>query len=133
MLLVADITKSIRREMTKDEKKLFGIDKLNIKRSNIPAVTHVDYSARIQTVHQETNPRYYKLLKNFKKNTECPILVNTSFNIRGEPIVCSVQDAYKCFMGTNLDMLVCENYILYKEKQNTQLLKEYKNQFTLKD
>ena len=133
MLLVADVNKSIRRDMTEDEKKLFGIEKLNIKRSNIPAVTHVDYSARIQTVHKETNLRYYKLLENFKKNTNCPILVNTSFNIRGEPIVCTVQDAYRCFMGTNLDVLVCENFILYKEKQNTQLIKEYKNQYILKD
>ena len=117
MLLVADVEKKIRKEMTNEEKKLFGIDKLNIKRSDIPAVTHVDYSARIQTVHEETNPKYYKLLKNFKKITNCPVLVNTSFNIRGEPIVCSVVDAYKCFMGTDLDILACGNFILHKEMQ----------------
>ena len=119
MLLVADINKSIRREITEEEEKLFGIDKLNVKRSNIPAVTHVDYSARIQTVHKDTNPKYYKLIQNFKKITNCPVIVNTSFNVRGEPIVCSVQDAYKCFMTTDLDMLVCGNFILYKEQQNT--------------
>ena len=103
--------------MSKNDKNLFGIEKLNIKRSSIPAVTHVDYSARIQTVHKETNPRYYKLLQQFKKITNCPVLVNTSFNVRGEPIVCTVKDAYNCFMSTNLDVLVCENFILYKEKQ----------------
>ena len=131
MLLVADINKSIRKNMTEEEKKLFGIEKLNIKRSNIPAVTHVDYSARIQTVHEETNSRYYKLIKNFKKITNCPIIVNTSFNVRGEPIVCSVKDAYRCFMGTDLDMLVCGSYILYKEKQKVELIKNYKNQFSI--
>ena len=119
MLLVADVNKSIRREITQEEKKLFGIDKLNVKRSDLPAVTHVDYSARIQTVHEKTNPKYYKLLKEFKKNTNCPVLVNTSFNVRGEPIVCSVTDAYKCFMATNLDILICGNLILYKDQQNT--------------
>ena len=131
MLLVADVNKSIRREMTDDEEKLFGIEKLNIKRSEIPAVTHVDYSSRIQTVHRETNPKYYKLISNFKKITNCPLVVNTSFNVRGEPIVCTVTDAYKCFMGTDLEMLVCENFILYKEKQNIQLLKDYKKKFEL--
>jgi len=131
MLLVADVNKSIRREMTKEEKKLFGVEKLNIKRSEIPAVTHVDYSARIQTVHKETNIRYYNLLENFKKITNCPILVNTSFNVRGEPIVCSIEDAYKCFMGTDLDLLVCGNFILYKEQQNNKSIKSYKNEFML--
>ena len=131
MLLVANVNKAIQKEMTGEEKKLFGIDKLNIKRSDIPAITHVDYSARIQTVHKDTNPKYYKLLQNFKKITKCPVVVNTSFNIRGEPIVCSVEDAYRCFMGTNLDMLVCENFILYKEKQNKELIKNYKNKFNL--
>ena len=131
MLLVADVNKSIRREMTDDEEKLFGIEKLNIKRSEIPAVTHVDYSSRIQTVHRETNSKYYKLISNFKKITNCPLVVNTSFNVRGEPIVCTVADAYKCFMGTDLEMLVCENFILYKEKQNIQLLKDYKKKFEL--
>ena len=131
MLLVADVNKSIRREMTNDEEKLFGIEKLNIKRSEIPAVTHVDYSSRIQTVHRETNSKYYKLISNFKKITNCPLVVNTSFNVRGEPIVCTVTDAYKCFMGTDLELLVCENFILYKEKQNIQLLKDYKKKFEL--
>ena len=130
MLLVADVNKSIRRNMTNEEKKLFGIKKLNIKRSDIPAVTHVDYSARIQTVHKETNPKYYKLLQNFKKITNCPIIVNTSFNVRGEPMVCTVQDAYRCFMGTDLDMLVCENFILYKEQQNIKLRTDYKNKYS---
>ena len=130
MLLVTNVNKSIRRNMTNEEKKLFGIKKLNIKRSDIPAVTHVDYSARVQTVHKETNLKYYKLIQNFKKITNCPIIVNTSFNVRGEPIVCNIQDAYRCFMGTDLDMLVCGNFILYKEKQNIQLLQDYKNQFS---
>ena len=117
--------------MSEEEKKLFGIEKLNIKRSEIPAVTHIDYSARIQTVHEATNPKYYKLINNFKQITNCPILVNTSFNIRGEPIVCSVENAYKCFMGTDLDILVCESFILYKEKQNKQLSKDYTKNFEL--
>ena len=130
MLLVADVKNNIKKEMTKDEKKLFGIEKLNVKRSDIPAVTHVDYSARIQTVHENTNPRYYKLIKNFKDITKCPVLVNTSFNVRGEPIVCSIEDAYKCFMGTDLDILVCGDFILYKEKQNNQSSKNYKNKFS---
>ena len=130
MLLVADVKNNIKKEMTKDEKKLFGIEKLNVKRSDIPAVTHVDYSARIQTVHENTNPRYYKLIKNFKNITKCPVLVNTSFNVRGEPIVCSIEDAYKCFMGTDLDILVCGDFILYKEKQNNQSSRNYKNKFS---
>ena len=125
MLLVANIKESIKREMNESEKKLFGIEKLNIKRSDIPAVTHVDYSARIQTVHKNTNPKYYKLIKYFESITKCPVIVNTSFNVRGEPIVCSVQDAYKCFMGTDLDILVCENFILYKEKQYKKTNKSY--------
>ena len=130
MLLVADVQKSLRKKITKEDNKLFGIDKLNVKRSDIPAVTHVDYSARIQTVHEETNPKYYKLLQSFKKITNCPVLVNTSFNIRGEPIVCNIQDAYKCFMGTDLDILVCGNFILYKDQQNVQLKEKYNNQFS---
>ena len=117
--------------MLKNFKKLFGIKKLNIKRSDIPAVTHVDYSARIQTVHKETNPKYYKILQNFKKITNCPIVVNTSFNVRGEPIVCTISDAYRCFMGTDLDMLVCGNCILYKDQQNIQLKEKYKSKFNL--
>ncbi len=123
MLLVADVKKQLQIPISEENKKLFGIDKLNIKRSSIPAVTHVDYSARIQTVHSDTNPKYYALLKKFKEITGCPVLVNTSFNVRGEPIVCNVQDAFKCFMGTNLDILVCENFILYKNQQNKNLLK----------
>ena len=95
--------------------------KLNINRSSIPAVTHVDYSARIQTVHEETNPRYFKLIKKFEEITSCPILVNTSFNVRGEPIVCDIKDAFNCFMGTNLDILVCENFIMYKNQQDNKL------------
>jgi len=129
MLLVADVKKNIQIPMNEKDQKLFGIDKLNVKRSSIPAVTHVDYSARIQTVHKETNPKYYKLLKKFKEITGCPLLVNTSFNVRGEPIVCSVEDSFRCFMGTNLDILVCENFILYKENQNKDLLQDYKNKF----
>jgi len=117
MLLVSDIKNELKIDMSEKDKKLFGIDKLNIKRSTIPAVTHVDYSSRIQTVHEETNPKYYKLLKKFKNITNCPMLVNTSFNVRGEPIVCDVIDAYKCFMSTNLDILVCENFIMYKDQQ----------------
>jgi len=118
MLLVSNVKKNIQIPMSEEDSKLFGIDKLNVKRSSIPAVTHVDYSARIQTVHKETNPRYYQLIKKFKEITGCPILVNTSFNVRGEPIVCNVKDAFKCFMKTNLDILVCEDFILHKEKQN---------------
>jgi len=131
MLLVANVKKNIQIPMNERDQKLFGIEKLNIKRSSIPAVTHIDYSARIQTVHQETNQRYHKLLKKFKEITGCPLLVNTSFNVRGEPIVCSIEDSFRCFMGTNLDILVCENFILYKEKQNKDLLQDYKNKFEL--
>ena len=131
MLLVADVKENIQIKESENDKKLFGIERLNLKRSSIPAVTHVDYSARIQTVHRETNPRYYELLKNFKKITNCPILVNTSFNIRGEPIVCSVEDAFKCFMGTELDILVCENFVLQKKDQDKNLLNNYKGQIEL--
>ncbi len=131
MLLVAEINKKKQIQMTNDDENLFGIDKLNIKRSSIPAITHVDYSARIQTVHKETNPRYHELLTEFKKITNCPVLVNTSFNVRGEPIVCSIKDAFNCFMGTNLDILVIENFILFKEDQDKKLIKDYKNKFEL--
>ena len=131
MLLVSDIKKSKQIKMNKEDEKLFGIDKLNVKRSSIPAVTHVDYSARIQTVNKETNPRYYELIKQFKKDTNCPILVNTSFNVRGEPIVCSVEDAFNCFMGTNLDILVIEDFILFKKDQDQSLIQDYKNKFEL--
>ena len=131
MLFVSEVKKNKQIEMKESEKNLFGIDKLNIKRSIIPAITHVDYSARIQTVHKETNPKYYDLILEFKKITNCPILVNTSFNVRGEPIVCSIEDAFNCFMGTNLDILVIEDFILYKDEQNKSLLKNYKNKFEL--
>jgi carbamoyltransferase len=131
MLLVADVKKSKQLHMTNEQKKLFGIDKLNVKRSSIPSVTHVDYSARIQTVHKETNPMFYKLIEEFEKITEYPVLVNTSFNIRGEPIVCSVTDAFKCFMGTELDVLVCNNFILYKIDQNNNLYEQYNDKCEL--
>jgi len=131
MLLVSEVKKDKQIQMSKTEENLFGIEKLNIKRSVIPAVTHVDYSARIQTVREETNPRYYKLIKEFKKITKCPVLVNTSFNVRGEPIVCTVEDAYNCFMGTGLDILVIEDFILFKDEQNKSLLKNYENKFEL--
>ena len=117
--------------MTSEEKKLFGIDKLNIVRSSIPSVTHIDYSARIQTVHKETNPLYYNLIDKFFRLTNCPVIINTSFNVRGEPIVCTVEDAFRCFMGTNLDMLVCGNSILYKNKQNPKLFENYKTKYAL--
>ena len=131
MLLVADVIDSKKINMTDAEKKLFGIDKLNIKRSDIPAVTHVDYSARIQTVHEETNPMYFSLIKKFKEKTNCPVLVNTSFNIRGEPIVNTPEDAFNCFMGTELDKLVIGNCFLDKKDQDQNLIKDYKNQFEL--
>ena len=117
MLFVSDVKKNKITPMTNKEKKLFGIDKLNIKRSQIPAVTHVDYSARVQTVSKKFNKKFYNLINSFYKKTNCPILVNTSFNVRGEPIVCTPKDAFNCFMGTNLDILVLENYILFKNKQ----------------
>ncbi len=131
MLLVANIKKNLRIPMTLEQENLFGIDKLNIKRSSVPAITHVDYSARIQTVHKETNPDYYKLIQKFNELTGCPLLVNTSFNIRGEPIVCSVKDAFRCFMGTNLDVLVCENFLLFKEDQDKNLRENYQENFEL--
>tara|TARA_X000000950_G_scaffold129117_1_gene161296 strand:+ start:1441 stop:3276 length:1836 start_codon:yes stop_codon:yes gene_type:complete len=131
MLLVADVKKDKQVRMTEKEEKLFGIDKLNIKRSEIPAVTHVDYSARIQTVDKLNNIKYYNLLNEFKKITNCPILVNTSFNVRGEPIVCTIEDAYKCFMGTNLDILVIENFIMYKSNQVEKFDEKHKEKFKL--
>ena len=131
MLLVAEVKKEKQIKMKKEDEKLFGIEKLNIKRSSIPAITHVDYSARIQTVHEETNQKYYDLIKEFKKITNCPVLVNTSFNVRGEPIVCSIEDAFNCFMGTNLDILVLEDCVLYKNQQDKSLINDYKNKFEL--
>jgi carbamoyltransferase len=131
MLLVADVVKSRRREMTVEENQLFGIDKLNVPRSDIPAVTHVDYSARIQTVHQETNPRYHALLSAFERKTGCPLLVNTSFNVRGEPIVGTPEDAFRCFMGTDLDVLAVGNCYLRKEDQDPALKQNYETAFEL--
>ena len=131
MLMVDDVKKSKRIEMSSEEKSLFGIDKLNIKRSSIPAVTHVDYSARIQTVHKETNPKYHALITMFKEKTDCSVLVNTSFNVRGEPIVCSPEDAFKCFMGTELDVLVIGNCFLIKDNQDEALIENYKDKYEL--
>ena len=131
MLLVADVKKDKQIDVSEKSNELFGIEKLNIKRSSVPAITHVDYSARIQTVHKATNSKYYKLLSEFKNTTKCPILVNTSFNVRGEPIVCSVEDAFNCFMGTNLDILVVENFILFKNDQVKSLNEDYKDTFKL--
>jgi len=131
MLIVSNINKNKIIEMTDEQKKLFGIDKLNVKRSEIPAVTHVDYSARIQTVHEETNKQYFRLIKKFKEKTNCPILVNTSFNVRGEPIVNTPIDAFNCFMGTNLDKLVIGNCYLDKNNQNPDLKKDYTKEFEL--
>jgi carbamoyltransferase len=131
MLLVADVLSDRRIAMTEAEKALFGIDKLNIPRSEIPAVTHVDYSARIQTVHRDTNPRYYALIAEFKRLTGCPVIVNTSFNVRGEPIVCTPEDAFRCFMGTELDMLAVGNCVLWKEKQDPSLKLRYETAFDL--
>ena len=117
MLIVADVQEKLRIPLTDEQQQLFGIEKLKIPRSTLPAITHVDNSARIQTVHQETNPRYYQLLKHFEQLTGCGLLVNTSFNVRGEPIVCSPADAYRCFMRTEMDYLVLENFVLAKTKQ----------------
>tara|TARA_B110001452_G_scaffold267199_1_gene276176 strand:- start:1163 stop:3001 length:1839 start_codon:yes stop_codon:yes gene_type:complete len=131
MLLVANIKTDKTVKMTKQEEKLFGIDKLNIKRSEIPAVTHVDYSSRIQTVNEKTNPRYFKLLKSFKDQTNCPVIINTSFNVRGEPIVNTPEDAFNCFMGTDLDKLVIGNFYLNKNDQDSSLKKDYSKNFEL--
>jgi carbamoyltransferase len=131
MLLVAGVKAGRRRVMTDEEKKLFGIDKLNVPRSEIPAVTHIDYSARVQTVHRETNPRFHALLAAFKRTTGCPVVVNTSFNVRGEPIVCTPEDAFRCFMGSEIETLVIGNCVLQKEQQNPSLKLDYKNAFEL--
>ena len=131
MMLVSSVADKKCKKMTENEKKLFGIDKLNIKRSEIPAVTHIDYSARIQTVHKDTNPKYHRLISEFKKKTDCPVIVNTSFNVRGEPIVNTPKDAFDCFMGTELDILVIGNCYLVKENQNQNLKKDYKDKFEL--
>ena len=131
MLLVTDVAKNKQLPMTAEQEKLFGIDKLNIPRSEIPAITHVDYSARVQTVHEKTNPRYYQLISRFKSLTGCPVLVNTSFNVRGEPIVCTPEDAFNCLMGTEIEFLAVGNSIMRKEDQNPALIKDYKNAYEL--
>ena len=131
MLLVADVAKHLRREMTAEEQALFGIDKLNVPRSDVPAVTHVDYSARVQTVHRDTNPRYHALLTRFKERTGCPVIVNTSFNVRGEPIVGTPDDAFRCFMGTEIEVLAIGNCYLRKEDQDPGLRRDYRSAFEL--
>jgi carbamoyltransferase len=131
MLLVADVAESERIAMSAEQEKLFGIEKLNVPRSSIPAVTHVDYSARIQTVHKETNPRYHDLISSFKAKTNCPVIVNTSFNVRGEPIVGTPEDAFRCFMGTEIESLAIGNCFLRKEKQDPSLKQNYETKFEL--
>jgi carbamoyltransferase len=131
MLLVADVVDQRRRAMTPEEQRLFGIEKLNVPRSSIPAVTHVDYSARIQTVHRDTNPRYHALISRFKQRTGCPVIVNTSFNVRGEPIVCTPEDAFRCFMGTEIEALAVGNCFLLKEEQDSSLKRNYEKAFDL--
>jgi carbamoyltransferase len=131
MLLVADVNVDKRRAMTEEEEALFGIDKLNVPRSSVPAITHVDYSARIQTVHADTNPRYHAVISKFKEKTGYPIVVNTSFNVRGEPIICTPTDAFKCFMGTEMDVLAVGNYLLYKEQQDEALRENYEERYEL--
>jgi len=131
MLLVADVQKDKRRAMTSEEEALFGIDKLNVPRSTVPAITHVDYSARIQTVHADTNPRYHAVISKFKEKTGCPLVVNTSFNVRGEPIICTPTDAFKCFMGTEMDVLAVGNCLLYKEQQDEALKENYEERYDL--
>jgi carbamoyltransferase len=129
MLLVADVVSGRRRKMTEQEQALFGIEKLNVPRSDIPAVTHVDYSARVQTVHADTNPRYHQLISRFQALTGCPVIVNTSFNVRGEPIVCTPEDAFRCFMGTEIEALSVGNCFLRKEDQDMSLRKNYEAAF----
>ena len=131
MLLVADVQNDKRLAMTKEEEALFGIDKLNLPRSFVPAITHVDYSARIQTVHADTNPRYHAVISKFKEKTGCPLVVNTSFNVRGEPIICTPTDAFNCFMGTEMDVLAVGNYVLYKEQQDEALKEDYQERYEL--
>jgi carbamoyltransferase len=129
--MVGGVKRNRRRHMAPEQSALFGIDKLNLVRSDIPAVTHVDYSARIQTVHADTNPRYHKLISTFKEQTGCPVLVNTSFNVRGEPIVCTPEDAFRCFMGTEMETLVVGNCLLRKDRQDPALALDYKDAFDL--
>ena len=131
MLLVDLVRDDKRRAMTAEEEALFGIEKLNVKRSDIPAVTHIDYSARIQTVHADTNPRYHALISAFKERTGCPLVVNTSFNVRGEPIVTTPEDAFRCFMGTDIEHLAIGRCILRKEDQDPALAENYKDKYEL--
>jgi len=131
MLLVTEVAKSKQLSMTPEQEKLFGIEKLNVPRSEIPAITHVDYSARVQTVHEKTNPKYHQLISKFKELTGCPVLVNTSFNVRGEPIVCTPEDAFNCLMGTEIEFLVVGNAVMRKEDQDPALIKDYKNAYEL--
>jgi len=131
MMLVADVVARRRKPTSAEQRKLFGIDKLNVPHSDIPAVTHVDYSARIQTVDANTNPRYYALLKCFESRTGCPVLVNTSFNVRGEPIVCTPEEAFHCFMGTDIEVLAIGDCLLDKKQQNTALRVDYRDRFDL--
>ena len=131
MLLVDKILNNKRKTMTNVEKSLFGINKLNVSRSTVPAITHIDYSARIQTVSKDINPLYHSLILKFKEKTGCPLIINTSFNVRGEPIVCTPRDAFKCFMGTELDILVIGNFLLVKDKQNEMLKENYRNRYEL--
>ena len=131
MLLVADVKEAHRIAMTEEQSRLFGIDKLNVPRSTIPAVTHVDYSARIQTVHRDTNPPYHAVISRFKDLTGCPVIVNTSFNVRGEPIVCTPEDSFHCFMGTEIEVLALENCILEKHEQDASLKTRYETKFDL--
>jgi carbamoyltransferase len=131
MLLVTGVRNDRRRGMSQAEHALFGIDKLNVPRSDIPAVTHIDYSARVQTVDRDTNPRYHGLISRFRDLTGCPVLVNTSFNVRGEPIVCNADDAFRCFMGSEIDVLVAQNCFLAKQDQDPSLKLDYKNAFEL--
>jgi carbamoyltransferase len=131
MLLVADVKKERWRRVTNEEEALFGINKLNVVRSDIPAVTHVDYSARVQTVHSDTNPRFHALISRFKSKTGCPVLVNTSFNVRGEPIVCTPEEAFRCFMGNEIESLVVEKCMMRKSEQDPALKQDYKNLFEL--
>jgi carbamoyltransferase len=130
MLLVADVLSKHHCSVSESDDKLIGLDKLNVSRSEIPAVTHVDYSSRVQTVHRDTNPIYHALLQRFKQRTGCPIIVNTSFNIRSEPIVCTPEDAFRCFMGCDIELLVIGNSVLHKEKQAPELKVDYRSKFT---
>ena len=131
MLMVAGVAAEKRRAMTAHQENLFGIDKLNVPRSELPAVTHVDYTARIQTVHRDTNSRYHALITAFKELTGCPVVVNTSFNVRGEPIVCTPEEAFRCFMGSDMEVLVVGNCFLYKDEQDLTLKLDYKDAFEI--